>query len=362
MNQIGGQTDMDNFDVNALYLAKDEFELLKTEFRESIIKLVPGLAPDVDDLLRRISTPNWILEWGLPRWLGEMFNLPDDTIYGLILANVYLLGFVRLMDDVVDDDFGESGAYIEWLNPNDCKKDMPAGQHNQQILLGTLLEHLWLQQHVKLLASSNKSNKADRLLSTYLESSVLSLSEWIIATSDKERRPAHRFSDFTEDDFFRMGHRFSLLKVCCVVACQLAGYEKEIPHLCKAIDQILTGVVLADEVFDWKGDLENGRYNAFIAFCSDLDQTADFKDANELAVLEGIYLGQKAYAFFDIVLEYLLLAEQSACPVSCVKFSQFIKCLQIDMQVYQTNLDEEILTRMKEASKRFVDMGIDSLK
>ena len=357
MNQKVRQTDIDNIDVGALYLAKDEFELLKTEFRESIIKLVPGLAPDVDDLLRRISTPNWVLEWGLPRWLGETFNLPDDTIYGLILANVYLLGFVRLTDDIVDDDFGEAGAKIAWLSPTECKKDTPAGHHNQQILLGTLLEHLWLRQHVKLLAASDRSKEKDRLLNAYLESSVLFLSEWIIATSDKDRRPTHRFSDFTEEDYFRMGHRFSLLKACCVVVCQLAGREEEIPHLCKSIDQILTGVVMADEVFDWMDDLENGRYNTFIAFCSDIDQTADFKETNELAVLEGIYLGQKAYAFFDIVLEYLSLAEQSVCPVSCVKFSQYIKCLKFEMQAHQTNLDEEILARMKEASKRFVDMG-----
>ncbi|MCL2166148.1 MAG: hypothetical protein FWH49_02495 [Clostridiales bacterium] len=360
MIPIAGQTDIDSIDIQALYPPKAEFELLKTEFRESILKLVPGLAPDVDDLLRRISSPNWVLEWGLPRWLGETFQLTEDTIYHLTLANVYLLGFVRLMDDIVDDDFGESGTKIEWLSSNEGRKSVSAGQHNQQILLGTLLEHLWLQQNSKLLASSDRINKADRLLSVFWESSLSALSEWIIATSDQERRPVHGFSDFSDEDFLRMGHRFSLLKVGCVTACQLAGREKEIPYLTKAIDQILTGVVLADEVFDWEGDLENGRYNVFIAYCSDIDQRADGKDANELAVLEGIYLGQKAHAFFDLVLDYLSLAEQTAGPVSCVKFNQYIRCMQLDMRVNQANLDEEILGRMKEASKRFVDKGIDA--
>ena len=45
------------------------------------------------------------MEWGLPRWLGEAFDLSETTIHDLILANVFLLGFVRITDDLIDEVF-----------------------------------------------------------------------------------------------------------------------------------------------------------------------------------------------------------------------------------------------------------------
>ena len=61
---------------------------IKNEIQAALAACFPGLVEAGGDLLERVSTPNWVLEWGMPRWLGEMFNLPGEINQELLLSNV----------------------------------------------------------------------------------------------------------------------------------------------------------------------------------------------------------------------------------------------------------------------------------
>ena len=58
-------------------------------------------------VLERISGPNWTLEWSLPYWLGLTFGLTPAASQELVLSNVYGLAYVRLYDDLLDDEVDE---------------------------------------------------------------------------------------------------------------------------------------------------------------------------------------------------------------------------------------------------------------
>lgn len=353
-------SDTTKIGVNDLYISKEEYQKIQTEFCGLIQQLTPGLYSQSQELFKRISTPNWALEWGLPRWLGEAYKLPESTIHDLTLANVFLLGFVRIIDDAVDDDFQPAGADVEWISTTNHQPSCATNnKRNQAILLGTLLQNLWHKHHVRLLSqtaakiSSNQSPE-NGLVPSYLEASTQSLSEWINATSNQERRPIRGFSAFTDADYLMMGHRFSLLKTCCVATCLVAGRNTEIQPLTTAIDHILTGVVMMDDIFDWPSDLQAGRYNVFIAFCSDLPQTPEFRNANELAILHAIYVNQKIDSFFDIILEQITAAQKAAMLAASQKFCEYISCLRSDICTYKIALITTTLAKMREASERFL--------
>jgi len=348
-----GVLDATKIDLQELYISQSEYQEIQTEFCDMIQQLTPGLYSQGQELIERISTRNWALEWGLPRWLGEAFNLSESTIHELILANVFMLGFVRIIDDVVDDDFQPSYSSIEWISkPNNQLSFSSNNKHNEAILLGTLLQNLWYKHHLNLLSQTGSKN--NELISSYLDAATQSLSEWINATSDQERRSPHGFSAFTEIDYLRMGHRFSPQKTCCIVACLVAGHDTEIQPLTKAIDHILIGVVMMDDIFDWLSDLQTGRYNVFTAFCSDLAQTSEFRNANELAILQAIYIDQKIDSYFDLILEHISTAEKAAMQATSPKFCKYISCLKSDICAHKSSLSKIILSQMREASDRFL--------
>ncbi|HEY9246530.1 MAG TPA: hypothetical protein VIO11_06770 [Candidatus Methanoperedens sp.] len=352
--------DTTKIDVEDLYNSQEEYQQIQTEFCGLIQQLTPGLYSQGQELLDRISTRNWALEWGLPRWLGEAYNLPESTIHELILANIFMLGFVRIIDDVIDDDFQPSYSAIEGISTPTHQLSFSANnKHNHAILLGTLLQNLWYKHHVRLLSQTEAKISARQscdngLVPSYLDAATQSLSEWINVTSDQERRPTHGFSAFTETDYLRIGHRGSVLKTCCIAACLVAGRDTEIQPLTIAIDHILIGVGMKDDILDWLSDLQAGRYNVFIAFCSDLAQTAEFRSANELAVLRAIYIDQKIDSFFDLILEHIFTAEKAAMLATSPKFCKFISCLRSDICTHKSELNMITLAQIREASDRFL--------
>ncbi len=346
-------------DPGSLYLSKTEIQQIRQEFLQAIETLTPGLRPAGEVLYSRISSPHWALEWGLARWIGEAYGLPEPLIHTLTLANIFLLGFVRISDDLVDMDFQPAEIPIDWLPAPQRPTDFSAAPqeqagalspsgHSQSVLLGILLQNLWLKQHLSLL----ESHEIDPC--RYWEDLTEALSQWIIATSDQERRPAHGFSSFTEADFLRMGHRFSLLKTCGVASCLLAGRHDCIGPLSSAVDHILVGVVLMDDAFDWLSDLQQGRYNAFVAYCTGSEQTRQRQDLNRQEVLHAVYIEQKLHPFFDIILARLATAGTFARQSGVEKLAAFINCLSFDMQAYQQKLDQYVLAQLREASGRYV--------
>jgi hypothetical protein len=283
-----------------------------------------------------------------------------------------MLGFVRIVDDLIDDDIQLPDAPVEWLSrgredeevataPDADGQTSPVSRE-RKILLSTLLHHLWLQQHLLLFTANNGtqnpvpgSQAACDSEMVYWREATLSHQQWILATSDEDRRAYSESSPFAEQDLVRTGHRGAVLKNGCVAACLLADRREEIFHVTTAINHILESAVLLDDVFDWAEDLQAHRFNAFVAFCSDLPQTAEFQDRINQSVLREIYLGGVIDRYFDVLMERLQKAQGMAWEVSIPKLDDFIVCLQIDIGTYQQMLKRATLSQMKQAFNDFIN-------
>ena len=81
--------------------------------------------------------------------------------------------------------------------------------------------------------------------------------------------------------------------------------------LIDAVDHMLTAQVLLDHLDDWPADLAAGRFNAFVAFVSDLPQTSQNRDANRRHVLGEFFLGEAGAAYVDLAKRHIQAARLS---------------------------------------------------
>jgi hypothetical protein len=261
---------------------------------DEISAVSPGLHTAAVNLLRKIVTPNWTLEWGMPRWLGETFNLEEKVIDELVLANAYMLAYIRLADDLADGD-------------------EPASS----LGLALVIYHLWTRRYLRLFDEVKAGST--RAFWTYFDDCM---TRWLGATVGTERSgPA--LQSYTEADYLLLADRGASLKIACAAACTIANSEAAIAELGAAVDDIMIGVVLLDDAFDWRTDLEAGRYNALVAFCSDLPQTRQHLEANRRAVLHEMNLGGTAQPYFAIIGERMESSKGRSQSVGCRRLVRF---------------------------------------
>jgi hypothetical protein len=268
-------------------LPDDEIGAARANFLAELEALSPQLHKSGHALLEKIATPNWALEWALPFWLGEAFALPPDTTRTLVMANVFLLGYERLADDLIDGDAAADA-----------------------LRLAVALHHLWVAQYVRLGASREFWRFFEEYLTQFLQGTLGSHDH--VAASG-------------EGDFFRhIAWRGASLKICCAAACLLGARPDALLDLATAVDQVMTGVVLLDDEFDWEQDLHSGRRNEFVAFCSPFPQTDEHRDANHLSVLRVIHDGTAARPYFDNIRARLHVAAESVRALGCKGLGTFI--------------------------------------
>jgi hypothetical protein len=179
-------------------------------------------------------------------------------------------------------------------------------------------------------------------------------SQWLRALLD-DRLPPAPFRAYTDADFGSLARRGAPLKVCCAAACLLAGRERDLPALEDAIDRLLAGAVLLDHALDWPEDLAAGRANAFVAYASDLPQTAAHRDANRRAVLESILLGDAARPYFAQIGARLRTAGETAEALQCTGLAAFLSWLDRETQAYASRLRGEARSRLRAAVRAFMD-------
>jgi hypothetical protein len=322
--------------MNVPRLPESEMEETGARFCAGLQRVAPALAPHGRRLLARIATPNWTLEWGLPRWLGNAFGLPPDVSAGLVLANVYGLAFVRLVDGLADGE----GAGCE-----------PA----EAVLLAGAMQSLWVGQLRQVVEGATVRPAGRDGVVRFWRDFDEHRSKGVRATLD-DRLPPVPFRAYTEADFRRLAARGAPLKVCCAAACLLAGREHDLPALADAIDQLLVGAVLLDHALDWPEDLAEGRPNAFVAYASDLPQTAKNRDVNRRRVLEAILLGRGARPYFARIGERLRAARDAADALPCEGLAAFLEWLERETAAYAARLRGESDTRLRAAAGAFMKL------
>lgn len=268
-------------------------------------------------VLGRISPPNWTLEWSLPGWLGQSLGLSAAAAADLTAANVYGLAYVRLQDDLVDDEVAE--------------EDRAAA-----LLLSTVLYQRWLQVYIGLFAG-------DSPFWGFFEQSM---ARWVAATLDGRRLPAAASGVLDDAALRGLGDRGAPLKICVAGACLLVGRDALIPQLETALDHLLSGAVLLDHVQDWAADVTSGRYNAFVAHLSGLPQTPDRAEASRRAVTAELMLGTGGRPYFDVLQQQLRAAGDEARAAGIFALADYVLWLRREADRWRSALIRDARTRL----------------
>jgi hypothetical protein len=268
-------------------------------YRRALRPWAPEIRSAADDLLARISTPNWSLEWGLAQWTGEAYGLGAQQIANLDLANALLLAVARHTDDVAD---GESR--------------LPA---RTAAVVNTALQQVWLQQVAALFADSP-------CRSLFWDTLGACLAEWTRVTVADGRGVTEDFLSFGPRDYAFLSHRGSFLKVAAAAGCLLGNQRRRLKPLEDAISELTVGIVMLDDQFDWVADASAGRYNVFIAYGAHAPQSAAASVENVRAVIHELHTGRGVHPYFDRLEEWLLRAARSARRAACPGLGHFIEC------------------------------------
>lgn len=264
------------------------------EFEDALRRLPPEMAQAGRALVERIATPNWALEWGLPRWLGGALDLPEDSIAALVVSNAFGLATVRLIDDLVDGE----------LDP---------GQREGMMLLATALHGEWLRRYGRLFGGA----------SLFWEFQQQATLDWLGATDPVDVPPQDLFASAEPDALLWLARRGAPLRLCGVGACLLGSREATIPVVEAAVNRLLVAGVLLDHAHDWADDLRAGRYNALVAYY-DPQQGVQPGEAGRRAVLEALLLGDGGQAYFSIIEGQVQAAREAASEIPCPELAGYL--------------------------------------
>lgn len=307
----------------------------KARFVADFVEVAPNSTATSSYLFDRISTPNWALEWGLPYWLGKSLGLSTETTWEFLLSTLYLLAFARVADDLAD---GESTDGTEQY-------------------LSIMLYHLCVLQYSRLLnndgdwadtanpASSTSSAQARLRFWGYFADYM---TEWLHTTFSGQVKLECCLDTHQSEDLLSLARRGAFLKICCAAACCLVGEENKIQPLTHVLEEVLVGVVMLDDEFDWAADLEAGRPNAFVAHCSSLPQIPPNVPALRSAVLRSIYLSNQADLYFDLILQRMAVAKVSAHAVACSGLVDFICAYEEEVKLCRQWLRERATEQLRE--------------
>ena len=287
--------------------------------------------PAAHHLLERITTPNWALEWCLPLWVGENLGLPHDTRRLLMLSNVFGLGYVRVQDDLTDDETTKA-------------------PRAEALALSTLLYHLWMD------AYRGRIQRASCLLA------ASRCDPGRVGASDPRRQPAERGRRMAPDGAdtrLQLAHRGAPLKLAPGGACLLAGKDGMIPTWDEALEHLLAAMVLFDHAEDWRDDLAAGRYNAFIAYASPLPQTAEHREANERAVFDEMFHGPGGRPYFARIIEEADVAERLAQCIACTGLSEYLTRLKAGLATSGEQWAEGYQAHLRAITAQLLDLPVD---
>jgi hypothetical protein len=179
------------------------------------------------DPCRRGSAKNYIC-YLLPFWLERQTGLPGPSLHKLSLANVFVMLYFFLQDDVMDE---------------------PGMSSKEQLPLANLyyLEFLRLYRDMFSPASP---------FWTYLEQYIR---EWSDGVTNEGAQ------NYFLRNISLLCRKASPVKLASTGALLLAGQDDLVPDVTARVDAALVALQMLDDWTDWQQDLEEGSYNALLA-------------------------------------------------------------------------------------------------
>lgn len=268
----------------------------------------------LEDLLTRITTQNWSVEWNLPRWLGSRFDMPEAVQRELVLANVFGLAYVRLRDDRVDR---ESPA-ISAARSRELEEALMA--QASRIYRGLI--------------------GPTSIFWTHFDHS---LQRWREAKLPRVVSP-----DFSVGELESLAEFGAPLYISCAAAHALADTDMPLESLIQPVEGYLSAAVLYDHLKDWRADISAGRPNLFCQAILTDDQPAERETL--IARMQMEYLRQdRLMMYCETIFKALVQAAASAQTVGLTQFAQHLNALEGEARSSSE--------RMLRGVKRFIEQA-----
>ncbi|GAA3404635.1 hypothetical protein ACFFNY_27235 [Paenibacillus hodogayensis] len=242
--------------MNWLNGYEEELRKLFAEAREAIAQFPApldrrGLAYlQKFDPLQKESTKNYIC-YLLPYWVKEAAGADDDTCRRLALANVFVMLYYFIQDDLMDT------VPSEW---------------REQLALANLMQTRLLELYRPLFPAESPFWAYYR---QYVE-------EWAASVS-AENEP-----ELFLREPLRIAHKASPVKFASTGLLLLTGRGDRIAPVSRLVEETLVTLQMADDRADWREDLELGSANCLLAMIRSERATSGALDVAE--VKRAIYM------------------------------------------------------------------------
>jgi hypothetical protein len=304
---------------------------VRQAYQLALQDLAVPLAEAGQHTLDQISSPNWAFEWFLPRWLGNAYGLLPHAIRELTLGNVFGLSFLRLVDDLVDDENRVADPVTS-------------------ISLATLLYHLALRRYQELLLNGPKFMDA---VDGYLH-------QWANAIHSSNIGPIRGSRALNQDRFQHLAQLGAPLKICCVAACTLTQREHVLDDLLLSIDHYVISAVLLDHFKDWQEDLRAGRDNIFVdAVTQGLEEPLSGEQLRK-RVFEAILSGDGPQGYFSDILEHAQIAHVQASKVSCTELEDYLNSFYKKIADHTYRFEQDIEKVLRRAGQQVFGLASQS--
>jgi hypothetical protein len=173
------------------------------------------------------STKNYIC-YLLPYWMEDICELPPDTFNKLSLANVFVMLYYFIQDDIMDSAKGE---------------------HTTKLPLGNLFHLQFLKIYRELFQTHSP-------FWNYYETYII---EWSQSVTNET------LSDYFHNDIRQIAKKASPVKNASTAALLLTNQAELIPVVSEAVEQTLVTLQMLDDWADWEEDMEDKSYNCLLA-------------------------------------------------------------------------------------------------
>jgi hypothetical protein len=178
-------------------------------------------------VLEEDSTKNYIC-YLLPFWVKELTGITNEEARKLSLANVFIMLYFFIQDDLMDT------APVEW---------------KQQLALGNLF-------YLEFLEIYRDEFPSDSPFWLYFRTYI---TEWADSVTNENDQ------DYFKHQPTRVATKASPLKLASTGALLLSNKADTIDIVTDFIDHVLVTLQMVDDWVDWQDDLEEGSYNCLLS-------------------------------------------------------------------------------------------------
>lgn len=218
------------------------------------------------DLRQQESTKNYIC-YLLPYWMQEITLLPDESVKKLSLANVFVMLYYFVVDDIMD---------------------AAKGEHKDKLPLANLFQMQF--QHIYRALFPPQSP-----FWHYYETYVL---EWADAVAGELD------GNYFHTDQRKVAWKASPVKNASTGALLLAGRAELIPVVTGAVEQVLVTLQMLDDWADWKEDLDEGSYNCLLAFLRGNERHVESDSLTSEWVKQQLYVSDGLEGYSEVAVRH----------------------------------------------------------